>query len=107
MKRGELWWVNFEPSLGSEINKTRPAIIVSNDAANRHLTRVQVIPATSNVKRLYPSEALVTIRGEQRKALADQITTVTKERLVKRIGNLSEPDLEAVERALRVQLKLP
>jgi mRNA interferase MazF len=81
-------------------------VIVSNDASNRHLTRVQVIPITSNVQRLYPSEAFVTIRGERRKALADQITTVTKERLINRIGDLSGPDLEAVEHALRIQLEL-
>ena len=59
MKRGEVWWVNFDPAVGGEIQKQRPAVIVSNDAANKHLNRAQVIPLTSQVTKLYPSEAMV------------------------------------------------
>ena len=106
MKRGEVWWVNFEPAVGDEIRKRRPAVIVSNDAANKHLNRVQVVPMTSQVGRVYPSEALVTLKGRRGKAMADQLTTASKTRLTNRAGNLSNAEMQQVERAIKVQLNL-
>src|SRR5271166_4414487 len=91
MRRGEVWWVSFAGSSGGEVRKTRPAVIVSNDAANHHSNRIQVVPLSSKVEKIYPCEARVTVEGRQSKAMADQIMTVSKERLSGFLGRLS-PD---------------
>jgi mRNA interferase MazF len=104
IERGQVYWVNFDPGLGGEIKKTRPAIVLSNNAANTHLNRVQVIPITSNTERLYPGEAYVSLNAEKRKAMADQLTTVSKQRLGSKVGTLSKDDVGRVENAVLLQL---
>ena len=106
MKRGEIWWVNFDPSIGGEIQKKRPAVIVSNDASNKFINRVQVIPLTSKTERVYPSEAVVSFEGKESKAMADQLTTISKTRLVNRTGVVTREDLIKIEEAIKVQLDI-
>src|SRR3981189_949924 len=99
-RRGEVWWVSFDTSVGGEIRKTRPALVLSNNAANAALNRVIVIPLTSQREKLYPGEAMVMVNGEPSKAKADQIATAFKQRLRSKAGSLSSTDLAAVEKAV-------
>ena len=106
MKRGEVWWVNFDPSIGGEVRKKRPAVIISNNAANQFLNRVQVVPLTGSVGKLYPSESYITLLRKKSKAMADQLTTVSKKRLINQAGSVSKTEIEGLERAIMLQLGL-
>jgi|SRR5579872_64233 mRNA interferase MazF len=105
-RRGEVWWVAFDPSLGGEIQKTRPAIVVSNNGANMALNRLIVVPLTSQIAKVYTGQAMITLNGEPRKAMADQLTTISKQRLRSKSGDISISDMAALERAIRVHLGL-
>jgi mRNA interferase MazF len=103
-RRGEVWWVAFDPSVGGEIQKTRPAIVVSNNGANQALNRLIVVPLTSQITKVYAGQAMVTLNGEPRKAMADQLTTASKERLRSKAGEISNSDIASVERAIMLHL---
>ena len=96
--------MDFEPAMGSEVRKTRPAVIVSNDASNGAMSRVQVIPVTSNTSKLYVFESRIEVKGAQGKAMADQIMTADKQRLKRRIGKVSPSEMLGIERAIKIQL---
>lgn len=103
-KRGEVFWVSFDPSVGGEVQKTRPAIILSNDAANAALNRLIVVPLSSKTARLYPGEVIVQINQQKSKAMSDQLTTISKLRLQKRITLLTAGEMTRVEEAVLLQL---
>jgi mRNA interferase MazF len=103
-RRGDVWWVAFDPSVDVEIQKTRPAIVISNNGANSALNRLIVVPLTSQIAKVYPGQAMVTLNGEPRKAMADQLTTASKRRLGSRLGELSVSDMANVERAILLHL---
>lgn len=105
-QRGEVYWVALDPTLGTEIRKTRPAVVISNDAANTFGRRVVVLPVTSNVETLYPGEARVLVAGRPARVLGDQIRSLDKTRLRGRIGRLSPRELLEVEAAIRITLDL-
>ena len=104
MNRGEVWWVNFDPSIGGEIAKQRPAVIISNDVSNKYLNRLQVVPVTTAIDKLYPSEAYIIINKKQNKVMCDQIATASKIRLINKIGKITDSDMTKIENALKVQL---
>lgn len=115
MRRGDLYWVDLEPSRGAESNKVRPAVIVSADAANRAAERagrgvITVVPVTTNVRRVYPFQVLLPAAEcglpNDSKAQAEQVRSVAAERLRRRIGTLPGPLLERLDIALRTHLEL-
>jgi mRNA interferase MazF len=111
MKRGEIYYADLNPTRGSEINKQRPVLIVSNDANNRAANTITVLPITSNVKRVYPFEVLLA-RGQgglprASKIQAQKIRTISKERLQGRLaGRLDAALMRKAESAMRLHLDL-
>jgi mRNA interferase MazF len=105
-RRGDVYWVALDPTLGTEIRKTRPAVVISNDSCNRYGSRVVVLPITSNVESLYPGEARIEVRGSPARVLGDQIRSIDKARLRSRIGSLTKEELAGVENAIQITLDL-
>lgn len=110
IKRGGVYLVRLDPVLGSEIGKTRPAIVVSNDINNAHADTVTVVPITSSTDKVYPFEVLIS-SGEgglskNSKAKANQIRTVDKKRLYKYTGSISPKKMKELETAILLHLDI-
>ncbi|MDH5669890.1 MAG: type II toxin-antitoxin system PemK/MazF family toxin [Nitrospira sp.] len=105
-RRGDVYWVALDPTIGAEIKKTRPAVVVSNNSCNTFGSRVVVLPLTGNVDSLYPGEAMVVVDGKPARALGDQIRSLDKSRLRSRIDTVSQDELAAIDEAIRITLAL-
>jgi mRNA interferase MazF len=115
MLRGEIWQVDLDPVRGSEANKQRPAVIVSNDRANATATRlgrgvITVVPVTSNIDKVYPFQVLLSAADTglavDSKAQAEQVRSVATQRLLRRLGRVSPAELTNLDNALRLHLTL-
>lgn len=105
-KRGDIWWINFDPSVGQEIRKKRPAVIISNNISNKLLKRYQVVPLSTNTGKLYPTEVKISFGKDGSKAMADQITTVSELRFLEKVGTISESEMQLIETIVKMQLDL-
>jgi mRNA interferase MazF len=110
MRRGDIYLVDFEPAVGSEIRKTRPALVVSCDEANRHLRTIMVIPFSSKIEKVFPFDVLVRKSDSgldlDSKLKIPQMRAVDKSRLSKHIGTVGDEIMTAVERAIRLHLAM-
>lgn len=111
MKRGEIYFANLDSTIGSEIKKKRPVLIVSNDVSNKFSSLVTVIPITSNVKRVYPFEVLLEKGSsglkKDSKAQCHQIRTLSKLRILgKRVGSVGSEIIGRIESAVKLHLAI-
>lgn len=105
-KRGEIYWINLDPTVGSEINKTRPALVISNDSGNEYSQRIIVAPITSSITKVYPFEVKVEVAAKEGKVLLDQLRSIDKQRISKKLSVLDYDTMQLVNRALKITLDL-
>lgn len=105
-RRGEIWWVALDPTLGSEIRKTRPCVVLTRDVVNEHRRTVVVIPLSSSPSAYPPIQVAVRCAGKTAVAVVDQVRAVSKERLRQKIGALDEEEMDTISLALRQILDL-
>src|ERR1700687_3851734 len=101
-KRGDIYWIQLDPTIGTEVQKTRPCLILSNNSQNKKGIRVITAPITSQVKSIYPFEAKVLIKGRECKVLLDQIRALDKQRIASKIDSIDLQTMIQVEDALKV-----
>lgn len=111
IKRGEVYLVNFDPSVGAEAQKTRPALVVSNDINNAHSPIISIAPISSNISRIYSFEVEIPSGNggfkKRSKIMINQTRAVDKTRLIKKMGSVSPEILNQVDRALKLHYGLP
>lgn len=105
-KRGEVYWVSFDPSQGTEIQKTRPAIILSNDMFNKKLNRVIVAPITKNIKNIFDFDCSIVVQGKAGKIMLDQLRTIDKSRLKNKIESSDPKILDQLDKTLKITFNL-
>ncbi len=111
IRRGEIYLVTLDPIVGTEIGKTRPALIIQNDVGNEYSPVTIVAPITSRaVSRKYPTDVTITPEEsgleKQSRVLLNQIRTVDKSRLYKKVGELSSNKMQEVDKAIRISLAI-
>jgi mRNA interferase MazF len=106
VRRGDVWWVNLDPTRGSEIRKTRPAVIITADALNRARRTVVVVPLSTGPAARPPIVVAATSAGPNSVAVCDQLRAVDKRRLTRVSGRLSTADLRTIEEGVRRVLEL-
>jgi mRNA interferase MazF len=105
-QRGEIWWANLDPTVGSEIKKTRPCVVISNSVVNQHRRTLVVVPLSSSPRAAPPVMVSVKCGGSPAVAMIDQVRAIARERLMGRIELMSAEYLVAIEDALREILEL-
>lgn len=106
MKRGEVWWVDFEPAKGSEIRKKRRAIILTDNAVNRARRTLVVVPLSSSPNPQPPVVIPIPSAGKDSVAVCDQLRAVDKKRLSGQIGAINDAELRVLEKSVRAVLNL-
>jgi mRNA interferase MazF len=101
-KRGEIYWVNLDPTVGGETKKTRPALVVSNDIGNEMSNIIMIAPITSKVKAIHPFEVKIIMNGKPGKIMLNQCRAVDKSRITKKTGTLDQDVMDSVEDAIKI-----
>lgn len=101
-KRGEIYWTNFDPTIGAETKKTRPGLIISNDIGNEVSRLVIIAPITSKLNKVYPYEAKIFINNKERKIMINQCRAIDKSRLIKKIIDADQQTMKQVDEAIKI-----
>ena len=101
-KRGEIYWVDLEPTKGGETKKIRPGLVVSNDIGNESSNVIMIASITSKVARIYPFEVKITMDNKEAKIMLNQCRALDKSRFGKKIGEVDLETMRAVEEAIKL-----